>query len=434
MATFNCCWLLLLMLWSHHGSTVESADTNILLIVIDDLAPLLGVYDTDQDMNTPNIDALAADSLVLTNAYTQQALCSPSRASFLSSRRPDTTLVFKSDNHLNDTAPDILTMPDYFMSKGYETYGAGKIFHSSSDFDPSIWTSPFFSPPNNHLWALDRNHSWYEVSEAERTADALPDDQILEYATDTLTSLAADVLAGSKKFFMAVGFRKPHLPFVCPKEFFDIYPLANISLAANQYAPQDMPAVAWYRNNEIRGYADIDALSYTGNFNTTIDDDEAKKLRRAYYSCVSYVDDLVGQLMANLTGLGLLNDTVVAFMGDHGYHLGESGEWAKFSNLQKAVRVPMMIRVPGMTNNGGVESDEMVELVDMFPTLVEAVGLPDMADCPEDPADSRVVGVCTEGTSLIPLANNSYSSWKQYAFSQWEASATVMGYTVISKR
>eukprot|EP00937_MAST-01D_sp_MAST-1D-sp2_P000882 g882.t1 len=216
-------------------------------------------------------------------------------------------------------------------------------------------------------------------------------------------------------------FKKPHLPFVFPDNFLDKYPEDSIQLPPNPYAPDGMPDVAWQAYGETRNYADIKKLNATGAINTTLPDATVKELRRAYYAAVSYTDDNVGQLLQALADEGLADDTVVVFWGDHGWHLGEHGEWDKHTNFDLNTHAPVMFRVPGLTD-GGVRTDEVSETVDIFPTLVDFAMGGDMYNsmlvCPSM-WDSGDVKTCIEGTSLRPLIAAPSTPVKKAAFSAY---------------
>ena len=154
-----------------------------------------------------------------------------------------------------------------------------------------------------------------------------------------------------QNFFLAVGFHKPHLPFVFPEAYLDLYPPADISLPSNPYAPSAMPTIAWQKYGETRNYADIKATGATGDINTTLPDSLVLSLRRAYYAAVSYTDDNIGLVLTALSAEGLANETVVTFWGDHGWHLGEHGEWDKHTNFALNTHAPLMFRVPGLTTS-----------------------------------------------------------------------------------
>ena len=216
---------------------------------------------------------------------------------------------------------------------------------------------------------------------------------------------------------MAVGFRKPHLPFVCPEEFFDLYPLSKVSKATNEFAPYKMPKEAWYGSNEILNYADTVRFHAGWTINSTLPHVKSLELRRAYFSCVSYIDHLIGDILNRLDQLKMREHTVVAFLGDHGWHLGENAIWGKTTNFEAATHAPVMVSIPGQTDLG-VESDHLVELVDLFPTLAEAAGLPRPPLCPRDHSEN--IALCTEGLSWLPLVEDPETPhWKSHVFSQY---------------
>ncbi len=235
-------------------------------------------------------------------------------------------------------------------------------------------------------------------------------------------------------FFLAAGFRRPHLPFLCPKKFYDLYPPEEIRLPDNPYAPVGMPEIAWADSAELRQYRDMRNGKWYGAINDTLPDKVTLALRRAYYACTSYTDSLVGEIIAALTLLGFWNNTIVAFWGDHGWQLGEHAEWSKSSNFELATHAPMMVRVPGLTDNG-VVTERLTEFVDLFPTLVEAAGLPAIPLCPEN---SGNVSVCTEGVSFLPLMKKPSLPWKQAVFSQYPrmyiGGGVIMGYSMRTER
>ena len=267
------------------------------------------------------------------------------------------------------------------------------------------------------------------MSKEDRKKLPLPDDQIASHAIETLRELSK---VKDKNFFLAVGFHKPHLPFVFPEEFADLYPKQSIHLPQNEYAPSGMPDVAWSPYGELRSYNDIHALNVTGGINTTLPDDVVTQLRRAYYSSLTYTDSLIGTILMELESLGLTEKTIVSFWGDHGWQLGEHGEWCKHTNFELATHAPMMIRIPGKTD-AGIVTEELTEFVDLFPTLVEAAGLPPLSICPAMNASD--VPLCREGQSLMPLvAGDAPRSWKDRVFSQYPRPGDYMGYTMRTDR
>lgn len=409
---------------------------NVLFLVSDDMRPEIGAYKGKDyptpfhpNMHTPNLDALASRSLLLKKAYVQQAVCSPSRTSLLTGRRIDTTHVYDLLHYWRKVAGNFTTIPQYFKENGYITAGMGKIFHpgiASDDNDPISWTEPYFLPKDP--WS--NGNSWRAVDDKEIIAKPMQDQQTATRAVSTLTKLAPKGKTGEQPFFVAVGFHKPHLPWVFPKSFLDYYPEEDIRLPANPYVPSDMPDIAWQNFHELRDYKDIGRKYGAGQENMTLPDDKVKELRRAYYAALSYTDSLVGEVVAALDKLGLADNTIISFWGDHGWQLGEHSEWCKQTNFEIATHAPMMVRVPGLTDSG-VVTERMTEFVDLFPTLAEAAGLPQIPLCARG---AESVTTCTEGVSMVPLMKNPEAPWKAAAFSQYPRMAIdgnmVMGYSI----
>lgn len=407
------------------------AKKNVLFFMVDDLRPQLSPYtgsyfpsSVSPPMTTPNILGLANKSLLLQRAYVQQAMCGPSRASLLTGRRPDTTHVYDLKSDFRVVGGDFTTLPQYFKNNGYRSIGMGKIFHpGSADGDDPISWSEYFQGVANHE---DKTRSWKAIEEVSLNRRPLRDRQVADKAIEKIRELAT----GSENFFLAVGFHKPHEPFVFPETYLQYYPEDDIILPSNDMAPVNMPEVAWSPYNGLREYDDIASTNATGEIGTVLPDDKVKELRRAYYAAVSWIDSLVGEILDELERSGLSNNTVISLISDHGYQLGEHGEWGKRTNFELSTHAPMMIHIPGMTDSG-IQSDQLVEFVDLFPTLVEAAELDTISQCPED---SSNVLTCHEGTSLIPLVNNPTIALKKAAFSQAESpypgSGRVMGYTM----
>ena len=425
-------WMILLTgLVTIDCSKPSAKRPNVLFLVSDDLRPELGCYNgpdapapVHPSMHTPNLDKLAARSLLLKRAYVQEALCAPSRASFLTARRPDTTHVYQGVPYWRIVGGNFTTLPQYFKQNGYITAGLGKVFHpgnASGGDDPISWTEPYYHAPNYELWRYNGHTgntstaSWMSIPYTVQQAIPLPDQQIAANAVQKLKKLTIE----DKPFFLAVGFHKPHLPFVFPAEFIKHYPQEVIQLPLNPYAPVEMPPIAWH--NYIKGchighFSDIHFSNYSGNFNTSMSKTTVLELRRAYYSAVSYIDYLVGKLIDTVDELGIAKDTIISFMGDHGWQLGEHGEWCKQTNFELATRIPMMVHIPGKTDQG-IQSEKLTEAVDLFPTIAEAAGLPSIPLCAE--GKSAKTELCREGRSLLPLISNATTPWKTAVFSQY---------------
>ena len=422
---------------------VASKEKNVLFLMSDDLRPQLNCYQgkdfpspVSPIMHTPNLDKLASTSLLLKRAYAQQGLCNPSRTSLLTSRRPDTTHVYDLHHYFRTFSGNFTTLPQYFKEQGYRTIGAGKVFHpgmESGHNDPISWTDPYYMPYESmHHWET-YNHSWRAVSPAERKQIPLPDDLFTEFAIEKLKELVTTPGSETQPFFLAIGFLRPHPPITYPEEYSYYYPLDDIRLAPNPFVPVGMPYVAWWDMSYLRRFADIQAANITGAFNVTFPEDLAIDLRRAYYSSVTYIDDQVGKILQTLADLGLAENTIVSFLGDHGYMLGEHAEFCKETNFELGTHTPLMVRVPGLTDNG-INTEALVEFVDIFPTLADAAGLPPLPICRQN--FSQETELCREGSSFMPLVKNSSLPWKRAVFSQYprpgeyQIFTKYMGYSV----
>jgi choline-sulfatase len=384
-----------LLVACHAGLHAQSAKRpNVLFIISDDLRPELGCYG-NRIVKSPNIDKLAARGVVFNHAYCQQAVCGPSRASFLTGKRPDVTKVWDMATHFRDALPDVVTLPQYFKSQGYYCAALGKVFHggvedgrswneptwfatgSTVDTDPQDWHRRIVkstgtavqefngiasSEDNDRHAPGSRVGPAFEIS--AKSDDELPDGRT---AAEALLRLAALQKKGDP-FFLAVGFLKPHLPFVAPKKYWDLYNPNDIPKPVIDHLPEGAPEFAGHDNDELHIYANIPQ----GN---PIPEDLAVQLRHGYYACASYIDTQVGRLLQGLEDLKLADNTVVVFMGDNGWQLGEHGLWHKRTNFEMAARVPVIVSVPHAAKPGMV-CEATVELLDLYPTLTELCGLP----------------------------------------------------------
>lgn len=371
---------------------------NVLFIAVDDLRPTLGVYN-DPVAVTPNIDQLAEESMVFTRHYVQQPSCAPSRSSMLTGLRPDEIEVTDHNAHLRNTRPDVITLPQLFKRNGYETAGIGKIFHWRPGFqDPDSWHTEHYSanPGREHQYVLPENQTGGKEAATEK-AD-VDDDAHLE---GKFTNLAVDYLKTYREertpFFMAVGYFRPHLPFVAPARYWDLYDREDFYPIVQPDRPSGAPDIAFHNNNEIRGYADFPDEG-------PVSDEKKLELRHGYYAAVSYVDAQIGRLIETLEELGLRENTIIVLWGDHGFHLGEQSIWGKSTNFELDVHAPLMISVPGLTQPGGV-TDAFVESLDIYPTIADLAGL--------QPEQSL------SGKSMRPLLSNAEAPWRGFAFNQF---------------
>lgn len=431
---------------------LTSEKKNILFIAIDDLKPLLSNYGETQ-MHTPNFDRLADMGMTFTNAHVQQAVCGPSRASVMTGTYPDKSKVWDLHTDFRESAPELVSMPEYLISQGYESTGTGKIYHQPSaapGHDAKTWSIP-------HDTAKDFDSSYgspalgfYQNPETKRLIDKYTNEakdegkkkfgQIRKYvmskhkpSTESYdiedeaynegmyTKIALKKLeqleAKNKPWFLAVGYQKPHLPFVAPKKYWDVYKRDEIKLAEFQELSDGTPSFAYHSFGELRSYTDIDSDLKIGD---RIPEDKQRELIHGYMACVSYVDAQIGKLLDALEDKGELENTVIVLWGDHGFHLGDHTEWCKHSNFEQATRIPFMFAGPGVAKKQ--KSHHPVNLVDLFPTVFDLAGVSQSNQ--------------TDGKSLLPLLDNDAKTTidMDYAISQYPRHGNRMGYALRTER
>jgi len=421
---------------------------NVLFIAVDDLRPDIGCYGNTV-AKTPNIDRIASRGIVFNRAYCQQAVCSPSRTAILTGLRPDTTRVWDLDTHSRTAQPDCITLPQHFKANGYHCAALGKIYHhgfedgrswsephwystgKTVDTDSDDWTKRIVtrhdvnveeyahplkavSPPaRERKGKSPKQGPAFEVS--PKADDELPDGATAREAVRRLRELKGR----EKPFFLAVGFLKPHLPFVAPKKYWDLYDPAAIPAPTIDHLPKGAPEFAGHTNGELHNYPGVPE-------GEPIPADFARTLRHGYYACVSYTDAQVGRLLDALDREGIAANTVVVLWGDHGWQLGDHGLWHKHTNFEQATRAPLLLSIPGKATAGS-KCETPVEFVDIYPTLAEACRLPAPA------------GV--DGKSLVRLVDNPAEAWDRVAISQYPrpggkvgAGGPVMGYSIRDAR
>ncbi len=376
----------------------EQSPPNVLFIGFDDLRPLLGCYG-DPIAKTPNLDRFAAKALRFTRAHVQQAVCSASRASFLTGCRPDTTGVDYpySEYFINEFIPKHPTMMARFMQEGYFTQTFGKIHHS---YDEPLSTKNFDNWIKNR-YILPENKS-RPNKDCEPFEHPDVDDSAYadgEIADQTIAALRLHATENSgQPFFFGTGFYKPHLPWSCPKKYYDLYKTEDMPLAEVKGAPEN--GLPWSRSH-------FSLVGYAGPKDTDeqiVPDERAKELIHSYYACVSYADAQFGRVIDEIDRLGFWDNTIIVMWSDHGWHLGDQGMWGKSANFYLDTHAPLMIYAPGMKTAGEI-CNALVEYVDIYPTLTELVGIktPDYL----------------EGTSLVPLLDNPARKWKRAVFAQF---------------
>jgi iduronate 2-sulfatase len=422
------------------ASTAASERPNVLFIVADDLKPLISAY--GEAIPTPHIDRIAAAGTTFLNAHCQQAVCAPSRASLLTGRRPDHIRVWDLKTQIRAHRPDLVTLPQHFREHGYQTTGIGKIFDKRSvdkDADAPSWSLPFtythqltrpagvpdpvgfyqapdvraayaeLFPDKKPDWnrlqkLLSERNLWRSTESADVPDNAYEDGAMADHAGHLLTTLAASDVP----FFFAIGFNRPHLPFVAPKKYWDLFDRESLPVAPFRERASGSPAYAYHNSEELRAYSDIPASG-------PLSDEQSRELVHGYYAAVAYVDAQVGLVLDALETTGEADRTIVVLWGDHGFHLGDHGLFCKHTNFEQSTRSPLLIAAPGQAARGGRVSTP-VEFVDLYPTLLDLAGLP-------APASGL------DGVSLAASLGDPSAPTKDFAVSQFPRGPR-MGYAL----
>ena len=427
------------------GST-DKDQMNILFISVDDLKPMLNVYGHDI-IHSPNIDRLANEGILFTNAYSQQAICAPSRASLLTGLRPDSTRVYDLNTHVRETVPDVVTIPQHFKENGYATRGWGKLFHfpgrgrehdlrpETDTYDSYAWTEGWnmgghkdYTDEDNIAYSTMRDQFAEErgLQGLERylftrgPSVEIADVPDIAYSDGHMAMELVEAMREKAEteepFFYAIGFIRPHLPFSAPGKYWDLYDRSELSLPNFTDMPEGAPDFAYQDSWELRNYPDIPGRGQP------IPKEKQLELLHGYYASVSFIDAQVGIILDALEETGLDNNTAIVLFGDHGYHLGDHGMWCKHTNFEQANHSALMFRHPKLFSETVVTRP--VELLDIFPTLVEFAGL-EMHEM-------------VQGQSFVPLMENPESDWKPYALSQYprniHGDPNGMGYSIRNER
>jgi len=431
----------------------QAQKKNVLFIIVDDLKPFGKAYGLHDNIQTPNMDKLAKSGTLFVRNYTQQAVCAVSRISFLTGTRPDITKVWDLKTDMRTMVPNSLTLPEYFKQQGYTTVGMGKVFHGAKKDDPQSWSLKFIkddkltyaegyelpvnrayqnqhsrdvyneikkefenNPTNDKIWrSLNKELVKQNARPAVESLD-VPDDA---YADGALANKGIKMMKRLKNkenpFFIAIGFHKPHLPFVAPKKYWDLYNRDEVELSKFREHAENSPEFAYHTYGEIRHYSDIPQDLGLEGLNGDIE--KQKEIIHGYYASVSYVDAQIGKVLDYLKKSGLDKNTVVVLLGDHGWHLGDHGVWCKHTNFEQATHTPLMIRIPG--DKKGLVCNSPTELLDIFPTLCDAVGI-------DKPAT-------LQGQSLVPIISGQATKVKNFALSQYPR-GNRMGYAIRNER
>lgn len=396
---------------SYAQKSAEKKKYNVLFIAVDDLNTDLGCYG-NTFVKSPNFDRLEKIGVRFDRAYNQFPLCSPSRSSLLTGQRPDITGIYELKTHFRETLPNIVTLPQLFKNNNYYTARIGKIYHYG--VPGQIGTDGLDDPLSWNHKINPKGRDKTEEPKVKNLTPARPLGSALAWRategtddeqTDGISANEAIKILEQKKdepFFLAVGFYRPHSPYVAPKKYFDLYPVDKVPLPkeiANDL--DDIPEIALFTKPPHWGLSEADR----------------REALRAYYATISFMDAQVGKLLDALERLKLSDNTIIVLWSDHGYNVGQHGQWMKQSLFENSARVPLIISVPGVTK--GKSSGRTVELLDIYPTLAELTGL--------DPHQKL------QGQSLVPLLKKPDAPWNKPAYTQVRRNA-IMGRSVRTER
>jgi iduronate 2-sulfatase len=408
---------------------------NVLFIAVDDLRPSMGSYG-DAHAITPNMDALASRGVQFERAYCQVAVCNPSRASLMTGLRPDNLGVWTLPIHFRESKPDAVTLPQWFRRFGYTAVSHGKIYHNPTP-DPQSWSEPI-----RPLGSLPDPYPPGTIETVETAKESLPENdwrkKSLRRPSTSAPDLSdSDVLDGARTdmaiedlrrlgqqdapFFLAMGYIRPHLAFVAPKKYWDMHDPDQLPVLENQSVISATPDYAPTNNSELSHYVDLIEIPKPWD-EEELSMGQRRQLVHGYYACVSYVDAQIGRLLDALDDEGLAENTIVVLWSDHGWKLGEHRGWGKMTNYEIDARVPLIISASGMSN-AGKKTDQLAELLDIYPTLCELTGIetPNFID----------------GTSLVPVLNDVQTAVHQEAMSQYYRRLNgqqTMGYSMRTDR
>ncbi|WP_397364573.1 sulfatase [Olleya sp. R77988] len=393
--------------------STQNSQPNVLVFYIDDLRAELGCYGSETAI-TPHIDELAKNGVMFNKAYVQQAICAPSRMSTLTGLRPETLGIYSIFTPLRKVHKEVVSLPQLFNKNGYKTISIGKVYHHGRD-DKNVWSTYFEKEKNTYLKPENitlmkrlkeegvKPLKGPAFENADVPDEGYKDGRAANYAIETLHKVKDD------KFVMIVGLSKPHLPYNAPKKYWDLYDKNDFKIPLRD-KPKDRYRLALAKWGELKGYSNIPK---EGDLN----DDLTRDLIHGYHASVSYIDAQVGKVMETLEDLDLRKNTLIIFMSDHGYKIGEYASWCKQSNMEIDARVPLIISRETACKNRVTNktSDALVENVDIFQTLVEIC---DLKSAP-----------VSDGKSILPVLKNPKTKWDAAAYSVYARGKKIMGVT-----
>lgn len=356
---------------------------NVLFVIVDDLSDWVGCLGGNPQARTPNIDRLASRGLLFREAHAAATICNPSRVAILTGVRPSSSGVYRNPQELrqNSVLQSAATIPGHFRGNGYRSLGSGKIFH---DPDPVSWDEYWPSidyyrpddplPPNRPLNGITTRGNAFDWGPLSDEPDAMGDHQIATWTGGRLHTLATD-----EPFFLGCGFFRPHLPFYVPQRYFDLFDFESVELPpVDPDDLLDLPTSALVTIND----KDHNAVTAA---------DQWRQGVHAYLASVAFVDEQVGRVLDELDRSPHARNTIVVFLSDHGFVLGEKRHWRKQVLWDQVTHVPMIVVAPGITQPGSV-CDSVVSLIDVFPTLIELCDLPQVNNL--------------DGSSLVPMLSD----------------------------
>ena len=383
----------------------NSKKPNILFIAVDDLRPELSSFGTER-IKTPNFDRLANQGMQFNRAYCQQAVCAPSRNSLMTGLRPDATGIYDLYTFFRKKIPDVITLPQHFKANGYHSERMGKIYHTGhgNQDDSLSWSIPGWNMGSEirKLTKIQRG----DTVGLERDFPSIDGLKLPYYRSRAPEEHMSDAMIANRAverlhelkdstFFLAVGFIKPHLPFVAPAKYWDMYNPELFSIP-DKKVPGGMFNQALANFGELRKYHGIPPAGF-------LDDETSINMIHGYYAAVSMIDAQLGKLLNTLEEIGLVDNTIIVLWGDHGWKLGEYGNWCKHSNFELDTRVPLFFSVPWLKK--GLKTEALAEFVDIYPTLCDLAGI-------EKPDH-------LEGQSLLPVLQDPMAKVNEVAISQY---------------
>lgn len=407
------------------GAMAQKKPKNILFIGVDDLRTELNCYGKSHIVS-PNIDKLAKDGVAFNNAYCNVPVCGASRASMFSGIRPNHNRSTEVEARIDKDYSGVITIPGWFKQHGYTSISNGKTIHGHGDMEQD-WSEPswhedtnknnpkgYINPENIEAMKLDpkKNGPSTEIATSKNAAYEYADGKIVKKTIEDINK----AVSSGKPFFIASGFRKPHLPFNAPKKYWDLYQRDKLPLSLSPKMAKNAPKGATHTWGELRAYTDITKDVMV----TDLGEEKTRELIHGYSASVSYVDAMIGEVINHLDKIGQRDNTIIVLWSDHGWSLGDHELWCKHSTFDVALRVPLIVSAPGYQK--GQRSNSVVELVDLYPTLCDLAGI-------EKPAhlQGETFEPILKDVNKTQADNAAYIGWKNsdavktpdYLLTQW---------------